>query len=330
MAGINRRQMMVGGGAAAGLSALSLGADLRGVLAQAPRGDDAAFGGGTSSLDAGAPPPTIAGATVATKGWYDAIGYDGDGTVSTLTHVFDSGLNSVFSAGGGVVLCALEVPHGATLQRVDMYGFRGTSGTQSWALLSYDVTIADVSSVQSAVSPTGTGAVQTTLSSLSLTPPVGTIYVVDLLNTSATNAFAGVVYQYTNPRKSFVPVGPFRAYDSRWSGAGGLLGANQSRTVTIKDAYSTAGVLTTPDVVPSGAAAIAYNLTITGTGGGGFLAVTNGDAAGYTASAINWSAAGLDLANGGNSPVNASRQIKVWGGFTGSTHFLIDVTGYYI
>jgi hypothetical protein len=74
---------------------------------------------------------------------------------------------------------------------------------------------------------------------------------------------------------------------------------------------------------------LTYNLTITATAAFGFLAITPAGATGFAASAINWSGPNQDLANRGTVPVSASREVTVWGGFTGSTQFIIDVTGYY-
>jgi len=58
-----------------------------------------------------------------------------------------------------------------------------------------------------------------------------------------------------------------------------------------------AGLVTLNDVVPAGATAIAYNLTVTENSGQGFLAVEPGGAAGYGGSAINWSPGQFALAN---------------------------------
>ena len=82
-------------------------------------------------------------------------------------------------------------------------------------------------------------------------------------------------------------------------------------------------------MVPTGATAITYNITITGSTGPNFVAVTPGDATSFSASAINYT--GPDLANAGTAQIDASRQIKLWGGDnTGSTFVIIDITGYYL
>jgi len=65
---------------------------------------------------------------------------------------------------------------------------------------------------------------------------------------------------------------------------------------------------------------------------GSWLAVTSGDQFSVGASSINWFGAGQIVSNGTNSQVNAARLIRVWCGGTpdAATHFVIDVTGYYI
>ena len=128
-----------------------------------------------------------------------------------------------------------------------------------------------------------------------------------------------------------VPIEPTRVYDSRQAQPQfGPLGAGQSRVISVADGRDpNGGAVTDADIVPDGATAIAYNLTVTDTVGAGFLSVTPGDAATFKASTINWASSGLVLANAGLVKLDSSRQIKVFGG-TGSTDFIIDITGYYL
>jgi hypothetical protein len=131
----------------------------------------------------------------------------------------------------------------------------------------------------------------------------------------------------------FHAIDPFRAFDSRVASypQTGLLAPLASKVVSVANAYDTVGALVTADAVPAGATAVAYNVTVTGTTGPNFLAVTPGDAATFTTSTINWSSPGLSLANGSIVKVDATRQVKIWGGDqAGSTHVIIDVTGYWL
>jgi hypothetical protein len=160
-----------------------------------------------------------------------------------------------------------------------------------------------------------------------------------MLTAAGTNhAVCGVQVQYQVPAAStptgtvFTPVDPFRAYDSRqaaYAPNNVVLGPNQSRVISIKDARDTAGNIVTADVIPTNATAITYNITIAGPTAPNFVAVTPGDAASFTASAINFNGT-ADIANAGTVKIAADRTIKVWGGDqAGSMHILIDVTGYY-
>ncbi|MCU1366744.1 MAG: hypothetical protein JWN39_2383 [Ilumatobacteraceae bacterium] len=80
--------------------------------------------------------------------------------------------------------------------------------------------------------------------------------------------------------------------------------------------------------VPADAAGVAFNLTITGTVLSGFL-TTWGAGAQPGTSSINWTSAGADVANGVTIACDAGALIHVAAGGGGSTHFIVDVTGYY-
>ena len=130
---------------------------------------------------------------------------------------------------------------------------------------------------------------------------------------------------------SFFPIAPKRVYDSRFIAPLGPLPTGTNRVVSVANGYATdSATLDLPDVVPVGAAAIAYNITIANTVGAGFLSVNPGDAAALGGSSIHWVTAGLSLANGLVVKLDANRQIKVFcGNGGGSADFIIDVLGYY-
>ena len=61
------------------------------------------------------------------------------------------------------------------------------------------------------------------------------------------------------------------------------------------------------------------------------LSIVPGDAAAFTTSSLNWSSSGQSIANGGVVKLAGDREIKVFcGDQTGSTHVIIDITGYYV
>ena len=125
---------------------------------------------------------------------------------------------------------------------------------------------------------------------------------------------------------------PARVYDSRAAApAPGSLASGANRTINVADARNTTtGAVVTSNIVPAGARAIAYNLTITNTVNSGFLAVNPGGNTTVAASAINWSASGDTVANGSVVALNGSRQISVICGGTGATDFIVDIVGYYM
>ncbi|MFK7916526.1 MAG: hypothetical protein AB8G14_00495 [Ilumatobacter sp.] len=127
---------------------------------------------------------------------------------------------------------------------------------------------------------------------------------------------------------AFTPFSPFRVYDSR--NADGALASGESRSVSVKDQVDVSdGSVVKVDSVPAGTSAIAFNITVTGTSGRGFLAVTPATATEFSASTINWGSTGDVLANSTFTTLDSQAQIKVFaGGPAGSqTDFIIDVVG---
>ena len=134
-----------------------------------------------------------------------------------------------------------------------------------------------------------------------------------------------------NSGGSFTPVDPARVYDSRVAQpAPGALATGQSRVVSVALARNGISGAAVGELVPAGATAVAYNLTVDRTVGAGFLAVAPGNASSTSSSAINWSASGAIASNAGVVKLDAQRQIRVFCGGAATTDFLVDVTGYYL
>lgn len=113
----------------------------------------------------------------------------------------------------------------------------------------------------------------------------------------------------------FVPVDPYRAYDSR-EDVGPLVGG-QSRLVSLGE-------------VPGSAVAVAYNVTVVGMVGAGYLTVTpGGTQSAPLASTINYSAAGQQWANGFVSGIDEAGELMVFAGGA-ATDFIVDVVGFYV
>jgi hypothetical protein len=243
------------------------------------------------------------------------------------------------ATGTGGLVAPLDLPVGSTLREVTVgyaataagpvFGVWKKSITGPWAILNDPPAGRPL--------PPAAG-VQT--ATVSVNEPVdGTSTYMVLVNVvSSTNGFMhGVLVGYVPPpppaSSGFEPVNPVRAFDSRQVGYSnrGPLAPNTARVISIKDAHDAGGNLIAADVVPVGARAVACNLTATNTTAGNFLALTPGDATSFTSSAINWVGPGISIANGLIVSIDASRQVKVWGGDqAGSTDFIIDVTGYFM
>lgn len=133
---------------------------------------------------------------------------------------------------------------------------------------------------------------------------------------------AAAVQQAVSPGL-FTAVTPVRVYDAA-ADASGSLPAGATRTVSIATAL--AGGAT---VVPAGASAVAYNVTVVKPAGAGHLRVMPGDAASSATSVVNWTKAGEVIANAAVVRVDAQRRIRVFNGSGGPVRFLIDVVGYY-
>jgi hypothetical protein len=275
-----------------------------------------------------AAPPLVQGASMATKTARDALGYLVPGG-NLLVWQNPGGVESGFQAAGNV-LCPLDVPTGARLVQVDYYGYRNGADL-TFRLIRFDASTGTQANVgaDTIINSGGPGVVHAAVTGINQVATPGTELIAALIGSSASSAFVGVIYQYTGALR-FSPVTPFRVYDSRWPGFPGKIQANESRTISVKDARNlNTGAVVTVDAVPPGVTAVSYNLTITGTVDHGFLSITPGGASGFSASAINWSATNQDLANGGNVNLNANREVKVWCGITGATHVILDITGYY-
>jgi hypothetical protein len=131
----------------------------------------------------------------------------------------------------------------------------------------------------------------------------------------------------------FHAIDPFRAYDSRRSGypVNGPLTIGTNRVISVKDARDDAGVVTTPNVIPVGATAVSYNITVIDpTSVRGFLAVAPGNASSTSVASVNWFGTGQTIGNASVVKLDSNRQVKVFaGGQPGAAGFAIDVVGYY-
>lgn len=123
-------------------------------------------------------------------------------------------------------------------------------------------------------------------------------------------------------------VTPTRAYDSRF--VDGPLASGANRIVSVANGIDVdTGEIAVTNLVPDGASAVMFNLTATETTGAGFAYVGPGDANTITSSTINWATDGVTAANASMTTVT-DRDVKVFVGGVGSTHFIIDITAYFM
>jgi hypothetical protein len=247
---------------------------------------------------------------------------------NTTTKVVSPGTGTYGT--GGSLIASSDLPHGSFIYDMTVWGGAGghvslrraNAGTYSWD------TLADV------VLPAGSGIVTGTERAKAGTPPLPTLIRVDrsqasyhlqAFSASAATAILDVRVGYIGSA-SFIPITPTRVYDSREPGGGGKLGVNAVRNVSVANAIASFGGAS--DVVPAGATAIAYNLTVANTTGSGFLAVYDYGGT-FSASTVNWFASGQLLANAGVVKLGGDRMVSVLCGGGGETDFLIDVTGYF-
>lgn len=130
----------------------------------------------------------------------------------------------------------------------------------------------------------------------------------------------------------YFPIDPIRCYDSRESAyaVNGPIARLQRRVVSVADSHDLEGTVLATDVVPEGATAVTYNVTVAQPTGVNWLAVAPGDQTDAPSfSSINFDV-GRNDANGLTGKLDDDRQLAVFcGDDVGSCHFIIDVTGYY-
>lgn len=228
----------------------------------------------------------------------------------------------------------LNLPTGTVIKELEMYGIRGAAGEVTLDLWKSAVLTGGVEQTGEAVTPVAAGEFTVTAAVDDLQDDMfkSTPFVnIDAVAAPTTEIY-GIRVGYTTPTLDFTPIEPARVYDSRipaYAPNDGLMAPNTNRVVPVKDGRDAAGAIVTADLVPEGAVAVSINVTVASPTGPNFLSVVPGDAAAFTASTLNWPG-GFDAANGATIKLDADRQVKVFcGDQAGSTHVIIDVTGYY-
>ncbi len=233
-----------------------------------------------------------------------------------------------FPTAAGILLATVSLPVGAVVKEFSLWATNSSTASFDVSLAQYadDLSSALFASSITVPAPSSRSSQQSS-SPLDIVVEADTFWALssDLIGGDKQSIWACRIGYVAPP--TFVPITPARVYDSR--SGDGVLSRNSSRLVSVKDARNSSGAVTTLDVVPAGATAITFNLTVTGATGPNFLSVGPGDVASLSTSNINFPVSD-DRANGGVVKLDANRQVKVFNGDQpGSTHFIIDVTGYY-
>ena len=146
-----------------------------------------------------------------------------------------------------------------------------------------------------------------------------------------TDAVLDIVGYFMPPGATgdvFHELTPTRVYDSRIAGPGGTpdpVPGGGNRVVSMANGI----VPPTPDIVPAGATAVAYNISAVDTSSRGWFAVTPGDSPTFRSSTVNWPGAGDVIDNGQFVKVDANRQIKIFNGSADATNVVVEVLGYF-
>ncbi len=324
------RRRLFGIGAATG-AAVATGST---ATAFAAPGPDDSVGAGFSQNDA-ARPETVTPAAILPGASVLAVGYSSFQAIS-----FTAGASIVYSSPAAVALAGqpghlhapIPLPAGTRILRVDVVGWRVTTGFQTWNLYKTNLQAnAGLTSIGSVNTNTvSSGEVQ---AGIAFTPPLliapGESLHIELVGATVENfnRAVGALVQYMPAATSLTPITPKRVYDSRFGTAGKIV-KGTPRLVSVATEYNTAN-----GVVPAGARAIAYNLTATDTESGyGYLAIVPGGDPNSGVSSINWDKAQATIANGLIVGLNANREVSVYCDGTGTTktHFVIDIVGYFL
>lgn len=128
----------------------------------------------------------------------------------------------------------------------------------------------------------------------------------------------------TSVGSTYFPIIPYRTYDSRL-GNGKLTGGDYAYGSILDDEFG-------EQQIPTSAVAVTYNITVTETTGGGYLAVYPADIYWPGNASVNWVQSNQTVGNGGTVAIgywDDYGQVEIYNGGSGATHFIIDITGYY-
>ena len=312
---VSRRGFIGGATGAGALTAALAALGVEGVAIAEGTGDDAVF-------QAQALPTLIPGARVGVANFVDAQALNF--TAGSNRQYLNSG---IYNTAGWLNL-TLDLPVGARLLRLDAYAnITDTPATVSFSLYKTLVGASNTLVATLASPPAGTGALQASYAPAQpfVVEPGTRLYLETLSCNTSNKVFLGAVYQYydANPQLNLLP-SPVRVYDSR-------PGTNPASVVKGALANSATRVIDCRlgGAVPAGAAAAMVTLTLTGTSAAGFMGMWRNGLADPGTSSINWDHSGTNVAVTTVVALDAAAQLIAKVGPNASTHFIIDVIGFY-
>jgi len=217
---------------------------------------------------------------------------------------------------GGTLAAPLVLPVGAVLKQVTLYylfPIRVPPGTDQEASVQRKTFVG----TYDFVAPAATLITGPNMQSITwdVTEPVNGLasYAVFVNTLDINQLVGGLLVGYVAPAtQAFTPLAKItRVLDTRI--AGGKLAPNEERTISLG--------------LPAGARAGVFNLTVTETEAGGWVAAFPAGTTYPGNSSINWFGPNQNLANGVISAVDGAGKITIRGGVN-KTHVVIDVQGY--
>jgi hypothetical protein len=215
-------------------------------------------------------------------------------------------------SSGGTLVTSLDVPVGAVLKEVTLFYVSPTGSNVQVAHVMKKTTAGVYLDVVPFATLDQGPSLQAFTFQLSEPAKGDATYAAFVSTFDQTQLVGGLRFGYLSPAQAFTPVSPIaRVLDTRI--AGGKLNPGEERTVSLG--------------VPGNASAAVFNITVTETEAGGYVAVFPAGITWPGNSTINWSAPGQNLANGVISAVDITGRITVRGGVN-KTHVVIDVQGF--
>lgn len=307
---LTRRAVLGGLGAATGMAISGFGP----ATAQAGR---AAVSGGAAPSSLGQHLVEVASPLQPALRYLLACGHDLAPLDSNSPYTTVDGQFRFTGANSSYASVLANLPVGAVIKELEMYGTRTAAGVVRLELWKSTVATGAVALTASAVVPVVAGAFTVTVAANDEqnTAFKSTPFVFIDAAAYPTTSIYGIRIGYVSPT-GFIPLPTTtnpRIYDTRLPGFT-KLAPNEERTITLP--------------VPSAVGAAVLTLTLTNTEGtGGYVSVFRAGIAWPGNSSANWFGANQDLANTVVTAVSADSKIVLRGG-ANKTDVIVDVAGW--